>query len=107
MKNSGKLVATIAMAGVVLMVMMFVTLFSTDEDADCDTYVAAPNATGPATNQDALAPGTTVKPMKTGDYTPTSPFGMRGGAMHQGVDFGSAPGKPIYASADGLSLIHI
>ena len=21
--------------------------------------------------------------------------------MHQGVDFGSAPGKPIYASADG------
>ena len=101
MKNSGKLVATIAMAGVVLMVMMFVTLFSTDEDADCDTYAAAPNATGPATNQDALAPGTTVKPMKTGDYTPTSPFGMRGGAMHQGVDFGSATGKPIYASADG------
>lgn len=101
MKNSGKLVSGIAIAGVVLVVMMFVMLFSTDEDADCDTYNAAPNATGPATNQDTLAPGTTVKPMKTGDYTPTSPFGMRGGAMHQGVDFGSAPGKPIYASADG------
>ena len=47
MKNSGKLVATIAMAGVVLMVMMFVTLFSTDEDADCDTYAAATKTHSP------------------------------------------------------------
>jgi murein DD-endopeptidase MepM/ murein hydrolase activator NlpD len=32
----------------------------------------------------------------------TSSFGMRGGHMHEGIDFGIAVGTPIYASASGV-----
>jgi len=32
----------------------------------------------------------------------TSPMGMRWGRMHQGVDFGTPIGTPIYAPADGV-----
>lgn len=32
----------------------------------------------------------------------SSPFGMRDGVMHNGIDFAAAKGTPIYAPADGL-----
>ncbi|WP_280273368.1 M23 family metallopeptidase [Nocardia wallacei] len=41
------------------------------------------------------------RPMRAGDYTLTSGFAPRWGSFHYGQDFGSTPGKPIYAAADG------
>ncbi|MCY3984903.1 MAG: DUF5930 domain-containing protein [Roseovarius sp.] len=37
-------------------------------------------------------------------YRFTSPYGMRRGRMHNGADFASRHGTPIYATADGIVL---
>ncbi|MGB6244601.1 transglycosylase family protein [Gordonia sp. (in: high G+C Gram-positive bacteria)] len=40
--------------------------------------------------------------MKKADYTITSGFGPRGGAMHQGLDLAGTAGKPMFAAYDGV-----
>ncbi|MGW6033396.1 transglycosylase family protein [Gordonia terrae] len=49
----------------------------------------------------SLSPGAKVKPMKVKDFQITSGYGMRDGAMHEGIDLAGALGAPIYAAADG------
>ena len=55
----------------------------------------------PATDSGATSAGHKVQPMKKGSYHVSSGFGPRGGSFHQGLDFGSSAGTPIYAAFDG------
>ncbi|WP_020109778.1 transglycosylase family protein [Nocardia sp. 348MFTsu5.1] len=89
--STGKLVA--GALAVVIAIPMIILLAFTGSGSDC----AVPQQAGAST----LAPGSKVRPMKQGTYQLTSPFGPRGGAMHQGQDYGSTAGQPIYAAADG------
>ncbi|WP_280390953.1 M23 family metallopeptidase [Nocardia brasiliensis] len=48
-----------------------------------------------------VSAGAVVMPMAEGTYTVSSPFGMRDGAAHRGVDFAAPLGTPILAATDG------
>ncbi|MEV6558286.1 M23 family metallopeptidase [Nocardia sp. NPDC051756] len=48
-----------------------------------------------------VAVGQVVVPLTEGTYTVSSPFGMREGAVHQGVDLAAPLGTPILAATDG------
>ena len=89
---AGKLL--MAAVALVVAVPMMIALAFTGSGSDCAVPTPAPGAS-------TLAPGSKVQPMKPGTYQLTSPFGPRGGAMHQGQDYGSTPDQPIYAAADG------
>lgn len=76
----------------VLMLMTTVVVVIGGGSLECETD---------SIDSDTGMPGYKVMPMKKGTYQLTSPFGPRGGAMHQGQDFGSTPKQPIYAAFDG------
>ncbi|WP_413617332.1 M23 family metallopeptidase (plasmid) [Gordonia rubripertincta] len=82
-----------ALALIVAIPLIVVTMLSTVV-TDCETPGAGAESSGGN-------PGQRTMPMKKGTYSVTSGFGPRGGAMHQGTDFGSQPGVPIYAAFDG------
>ena len=90
--GAGKLLA--GAAALVVAIPMIIMLAFTGSGSDCVVPSATPGAS-------TLAPGSRVAPMKQGTYQLTSPFGPRGGTMHQGQDYGSQDGQPIYAAADG------
>ncbi|WP_206055112.1 M23 family metallopeptidase [Nocardia sp. CS682] len=48
-----------------------------------------------------VSAGAVVMPMAEGTYTVSSPFGLRDGAAHRGVDFAAPLGTPILAATDG------
>lgn len=45
-----------------------------------------------------------IIPLDPPQYEVTSPFGLRGGHFHKGIDLRSAKGTPILAAADGTVL---
>ncbi|MGV9865712.1 peptidoglycan DD-metalloendopeptidase family protein [Rhodococcus koreensis] len=95
MKNpAGKIAVALIATFVVVIVALILLIFPSDEESEVCPPGGAPAATFP--------PGTTVKPIKGGTYQLTSGFGPRWGTMHNGQDFGSAAGEPIYATADGV-----
>jgi murein DD-endopeptidase MepM/ murein hydrolase activator NlpD len=62
--------------------------------------VPHPQAVGARTTGTAqLSPGQWVRP---GVGILTSPFGMRWGKLHKGIDLGGPYGSPIYAASDGV-----
>lgn len=79
-----------------LILALVLLIFPSDDETEVGACLpgGAPTASFPA--------GTKVKPMKAETYQLTSGFGPRWGTMHQGQDFGSAAGEPIYATADGV-----
>ncbi|WP_405165611.1 M23 family metallopeptidase [Nocardia sp. NBC_01499] len=54
----------------------------------------------PRTHQRVSA-GAVMMPLAEGSYTVSSPFGVREGAAHRGVDFAAGLGTPILAATDG------
>ena len=83
-----------ALALIVAIPLIVVTMLSTVV-TDCETPGSGAESSGGGT------PGQRTFPMKKGTYSLTSGFGPRGGTMHQGADFGSQPGVPIFAAFDG------
>lgn len=67
-----------------------------DDAADAPAAAASPVAAVTPSSSD-----TKVAPMKNGTYQVSSPFGPRGGAMHNGIDLAATVGTPIYAAAAG------
>lgn len=53
-----------------------------------------------AVASEQTAPDVWLLPVQT--YHVTSPFGMRWGKLHAGVDLGGAEGTPMYAAAGGI-----
>lgn len=87
-----------AAAAIIFAIPLLVVVILSGTVTDCD-----PADTGGSGGTTASGgnPGHKTMPMKKGTYQLTSPFGPRDGTMHQGQDFGSTPGQPIYAAYDG------
>ncbi|MGW4356842.1 peptidoglycan DD-metalloendopeptidase family protein [Nocardia sp. NPDC004582] len=92
MKRAG---AALVASAVALGSVMFIVLFTLDDD----TPKCGPTTASPGTSN--LPPGSKSMPMAAGTYQLTSGFGPRGDKYHYGQDFGSTAGQPIYAAADG------
>lgn len=88
--------AVAAGTALLLIVMLVVILAEEEQRLDC-----TPGGGGGLGNT-IMPPGSVVKPMREGTYAHTSPYGMRWGTMHRGIDLGAAEGTPIYAFADGV-----
>ncbi|MBP1054198.1 M23 family metallopeptidase [Rhodococcus qingshengii] len=97
MKSSSSKAVVTGLCLIAAFVVLFTIILSPEDETS--TSCGGPGISSTAPN---LPAGTKVKPMKEGTYQLTSPFGPRWGTNHNGQDFGSEAGTPIYASADGV-----
>jgi hypothetical protein len=75
---------------------LFLILWLDSEDA-CLPGSGSRGGAGPTSSDGLAYPVDAEVPV-------TSPFGPRGGAAHNGMDFGAPHGGPIYAFADGIVI---
>ena len=103
--GGSKAVMTLISAAVVLLLVIlmgFAAIIGASDD-DCLPIGTAPGAAADGAGTPAVPSSEgTVKPMKQGTYTLTSPFGPREGGQHNGQDLAGELGTPIYAFADGV-----
>lgn len=97
MNDAAKSISLFLAAAVAIPLLAVMVFLGSDDTDDC-----LPAEAGADSSTGALSPGQKVMPMKKGTYQETSGFGPRGGAMHQGIDFGSSAGTPMYAAYDGV-----
>lgn len=93
------LVVGVPMSIVILLTM----LFQDEEDQKSSTNcLGGSSAVAPGAGDLIAPPGSFIKPVDPSAVTLTSPFGMRDGSSHQGIDLAGPIGTPIYAAADGV-----
>ncbi|MFG1795783.1 peptidoglycan DD-metalloendopeptidase family protein [Nocardia sp. NPDC049149] len=90
------MIAVIGLGGVAMMGVVVLLLGAGDRQPVAPNCL--PNV--PRTHQ-RVATGGVVMPLTPGSYTVSSPFGMREGGMHRGVDFAAELGTPIFAATSG------
>lgn len=93
---------------VVIMAIMFVVVIlggGGNRDDDCVPGAGARNSGGGAVEDGRVPEGSFALPQHDSLGHVTSGFGMRWGAMHEGVDIAQGQGAPIFAFADGVVSI--
>ncbi|MGX1778385.1 peptidoglycan DD-metalloendopeptidase family protein [Nocardia brasiliensis] len=89
-------IATVGVGAVVVVGMVAVLFMAGDRQPSLPHCL--PDV--PRTHQRVVA-GQVVMPLAPGSYTMSSPFGVREGEMHRGVDFAAELGTPIVAATSG------
>ncbi len=97
--NKGLVAMVAAVVLALVMATVFVGIMASSDDCRSDSGSSSDVVGGSAAIPSAQG---TVKPMQTGTYTVTSPFGARPGGFHYGEDLAGPAGTPIYAFAAGV-----
>jgi murein DD-endopeptidase MepM/ murein hydrolase activator NlpD len=79
------------------------TASDTSSRVTADNRASRDDARGMAAEVNQPAPDVWLLPIQS--YQVTSPFGVRWGVLHPGVDLGAPEGTPFYAAAAGVVII--
>ena len=102
--KSGLVLILALVVGIPVGILLFLAMLFQDEEdqaraaTDC---VPGSGSTSAGAGDLIAPPGSFIKPVDPALVQFTSPFGMRDGAPHQGIDLAGPIGTPIYAAADG------